>query len=62
MCRLVIGTPSSHCIANVAASEFDLCIITHFVDIVEVVVVVDVVNAVVMVVVVVVRGFCVSLL
>jgi hypothetical protein len=29
MCRLIIGTPSSHCISNVSASEFDLCVIAH---------------------------------
>ncbi len=29
MCRLVIGTPCSYCITNVAASKLDLCIFAH---------------------------------
>jgi hypothetical protein len=29
MCRLIIGTPSSHCISNVSAPELDLCVIAH---------------------------------
>ena len=29
MCRLVIGTPSSDGITNVAAAELDLSIVTH---------------------------------
>lgn len=29
MCRLVIGAPCSYCISNMAASKFNLRIITH---------------------------------
>jgi hypothetical protein len=29
MCRLIIGTPSSHCISNVSAPKLDLCVIAH---------------------------------